>query len=571
MANHIPREFIQLLLGRTELVDLIDGRVPLRKKSANNYFACCPFHTEKSASFSVSQNKQFYYCFGCGAHGNAIDFLMHYDKLEFPEAVEILARQAGMEIPREANTTVSRPVVSNDLYDLLEDAAKFYQHQLKQSPDAIDYLKKRGLSGEIAKEFEVGFAPPGWDHISQALGKTPQLKQQLFDTGMLIKKDEGGYYDRFRERIMFPIRDRRGRIIGFGGRILDKGEPKYLNSPETTIFQKGHELYGFYHAQKLHRQLARVVIVEGYMDVIALFQHGVTYAVATLGTATSTTHLQRLFRHTPEIVFCFDGDQAGRTAAWRALLVTLPIMHDEVQVRFMFLPDGEDPDSLIRKEGQQGFESRIENASMLSHFFFQSLSAQSNLTSMDGRARFIKLATEHIHQMPEGIFRQMMLDELAKRARTDVKQLQPDKLTTKHFAPLKQKARPPSALRLAITLLIQQPSLAHLIHEPLPRIELRGYELLQKMLECVKQHPDLTTGGLLEFWRDNEEVNTLAKLAQTEHMIPDEGIQNEFVGAIERLHKLGREQVIEQLIAKANQTALSQEEKMQLDELIRAK
>lgn len=570
MANLIPREFIQLLLSRIELVDLIDSRVPLRKKSSNNYFACCPFHTEKSASFSVSQNKQFYYCFGCGAHGNAIDFLMQYDRLEFPEAVETLARQASMEIPREAHS-ISRPIVPSHLYELLDDVAKFYQQQLKHSPQAIDYLKKRGLSGEIAKEFSLGFAPPGWDHVLQTLGKTPQLKQELLDTGMLIKKDDGGYYDRFRERIMFPIRDRRGRIIGFGGRILDKGEPKYLNSPETSIFQKGHELYGLYHAQQMNRQLSRVIIVEGYMDVIALFQHGVTYAVATLGTATTTTHLQRLFRHTPEIVFCFDGDQAGRTAAWRALLVTLPIMHDEIQVRFMFLPDGEDPDSLIRKEGQQGFENRIENASMLSHFFFQSLASQSNLTSMDGRARFIKLATEHIDQMPEGIFRSLMLEELAKRARTDIKQLKPHKEQNTPSRSLKQNARPPSALRLAITLLVQQPALAKLIDKPLPAINMRGFELLQEIIEVVKEHPELTTGGLLEFWRAREEGQSLAKLAQTEHMISEEGLQNEFLGAIQRLRKLGHGQVIEQLIAKANQTDLSNEEKMQLDELIRAK
>jgi len=370
---------------------------------------------------------------------------------------------------------------------------------------------------------------------------------------------------------MFPIRDRRGRLIGFGGRILETGEPKYLNSPETPIFQKGHELYGFYEAQQANRTLPRVLIVEGYMDVIALFQHGVTYAMATLGTATTATHLQRLFRHTAEIVFCFDGDSAGRTAAFRALLVTLPIMQDDVQVRFLFLPDNEDPDSLIRKEGRDAFENRIQNAVTLSHFFFQSLSAQSDLTSMDGRARFIKLATEHIHQMPENIFRQMMLDELAKRARTDIKQLHPQKTKQKHFIPAKQKARPPSTLRLAMTLLVQQPSLAHLIDKPLPLMELRGYDLLQKIVESIRVHPDLTTGGLLEYFRDQEDVTTLSKLAQTEHMIPEDGIQHEFLGAISRLRKVGHEQLIERLIAKASQTALSQEEKMQLDELIRAK
>ena len=570
MANHIPREFIQQLLSRIELVDLIDARVPLRKKSANNYFACCPFHTEKSASFSVSQNKQFYYCFGCGAHGNAIDFLMQYDRLEFPEAIETLAKQAGVEVPREARTT-QRSTNSAPLYESLEKAAVFYQQQLKQTPRAIDYLKKRGLSGKIAKEFGLGFAPPGWDALLQSQGKTAESKQQLLETGMLIKKEEGGYYDRFRERIMFPIRDRRGRIIGFGGRILDQGEPKYLNSPETTIFQKGHELYGLYHAQQLNRELPRVLIVEGYMDVIGLFQHGITYAVATLGTATSASHLQRLSRHTTEMVFCFDGDQAGRTAAWRALLVALPIMQDDMQIRFMFLPDGEDPDSLIRKEGQHVFEKRIQDASTLSHFFFQSLAIQSDLTTMDGRARFINLANEHIHQMPKGILQEMMLDELAKRARIDAAQLKPQQTTSRKVFSSKQKIRPPSALRLAMTLLVQQPVLAQLIDRPLPPMTLRGCDLLQEMIALAKQHPTLSTGGLLEYWRERDEMKSLVKLAQVEHMIPATGIQHEFLGAIQHLRKLGHKQAIDQILAKANQTGLSLEEKQQLDELIRSK
>jgi DNA primase len=569
MTNHIPREFIQLLLSRIELVELIDGRVPLRKKSSNNYFACCPFHTEKSASFSVSQNKQFYYCFGCGAHGNAIDFLMQYDRMEFPEAVEALARQAGMEIPRESRI-FEKPVISNNLYELLENISKFYQLQLKQSAKAIEYLKRRGLSGEIAKEFGIGFAPAGWDHVLQQFGKTQDLKQQLVDTGMLIKKEDGGYYDRFRERIMFPIRDRRGRFIGFGGRIIDKGEPKYLNSPETAIFQKGHELYGLYQAEVTNRHLARALIVEGYMDVIALFQHGITYAVATLGTATTANHLQRLFRETSDIVFCFDGDQAGRTAAWRALMVVLPLMSDAVQIRFMFLPDGEDPDSLVRKEGKEGFEHRIQQAAALSQFFFQSLAKQTDLSNMDGRARFVKLATEHLDQLPDGIFRQMMLDELAKRAGVDLLQLKPTK-NNQVARSLTQKAKPPSTLRLAITLLLQQPSLALHIDQPLPELNIRGIELLHEIIERAKQHPELTTGGLLEFWRERAEGNSLAKLAQVQHMIPDEGIKSEFLGAIQLLRKLSHEQIINRLIAKANQTELTQEEKQQLDELIRSK
>jgi DNA primase len=567
MTNHIPREFIQLLLSRTELVDLVDGRVPLRKKSSNNYFACCPFHTEKSASFSVSQNKQFYYCFGCGAHGNAIDFLMQYDKMDFKEAIETLARSAGMEIPREART-FEKTVVSNDLYDLLEQASKFYQQQLKNSQHAIDYLKQRGLSVEIANEFGIGFAPAGWDIILQALGKTTKLTQQLFEAGMLIKKDEGGYYDRFRERIMFPIRDRRGRVIGFGGRVLDKSEPKYLNSPETPVFQKGHELYGLYHAREANRDLARVLIVEGYMDVIALFQHGVTYAVATLGTATTANHLQQLFRHTAEIIFCFDGDDAGRTAAWRALLVTLPLVHDDVSIRFMFLPDGEDPDTLIRKEGKESFENHAQNATPLSQFFFQSLATQVDLSNMDGRARYVTLATQHIDQLPDGIFRQMMLEELSKRS---MYAGQSKPTTNKTTRPVMQKVRPPSALRLALTLLIQQPSLAQFIEQPLPELNLKGSDVLHEIIALAKEHPELTTGGLLEFWREREQVKSLVKLAQASHMIPEQGIRDEFLGAMQQLCNLGHKQSIERLLAKANQTKLTPEEKQQLDELIRSK
>ena len=568
IAN-IPREFIQLLLSRTELVDLIDGRVPLRKKSGSNYFACCPFHTEKSASFSVSQSKQFYYCFGCGAHGNAIDFLMNYDHLSFPEAVETLARQAGVEIPREVNTLSKKSVINIDHYELLDKVSAFYQTELRQSERAIDYLKERGISGAIAKNFGLGFAPAGWDHVLKKFGDTGAQKQSLLETGMLIKKDEGGFYDRFRERIMFPIHDRRGKIIGFGGRILDQGEPKYLNSPETAIFQKGHELYGLYHAQKANRQLQRVLIVEGYMDVIALFQHEITYAVATLGTATSTHHLQRLFRYTSDIIFCFDGDQAGRTAAWRALLVALPVMRDDIQIRFMFLPDGEDPDSLVRKEGKETFEKRMQNALPLSGFFFQALSAQTDLSHMDGRARFVKLATEHLNQLPDGVFQQMMLEELAKKARTDVHQVKRRKSVEARVGSI--KARTPSTIRLAITLLIQDPTLLGHLREPLPALTIPGFTLFTELIEIIKKNPTISTGALLEHWRDRDESKLLAKLAQTEHMIPPNGIVHEFSGTIQRLKKLAHKQLIDQLLAKAAQQSLAPEEKQQLNELIAAK
>lgn len=564
MSNQIPREFIQQLLSRIEIVDLIDNRVPLRKKSGNNYFACCPFHNEKSASFSVSQNKQFYHCFGCGAHGNSIDFIMQFDHLSFPEAVESLAKQIGLEVPR--TTRSSEKAVSHTAhYELLDEVAAYYQKNLRAEPKAIDYLKQRGLSGAIAKDFGIGYASPGWDHVLTTFGSSPALKQQLLETGMLIKKDDGGFYDRFRERIMFPIHDRRGRVVGFGGRILDKGEPKYLNSPETVIFQKGHELYGLHHALKMNRQLTRALIVEGYMDVIALFQNGITYAVATLGTATTSQHLQRLFRHTSEIIFCFDGDNAGRTAALRALNVILPIMSDGIQIRFLFLPDGEDPDSLIRKEGKEQFEHRISNAETISDFFFQSIVTQTDITSLDGRARFVKLATEQLDPLPDSIFKKMMLDELAKRARITVSNNQPNKKPTPQ--PSVKKARPPSPLKLALMLLVQNPELAKTLTEPVPVLEMKGYDLLMDLIQ-MGQKATVSAGSFKECWRDHPEAELITKLAQLEHMVPPTGIENEFLGAIKRLKKLSSEQAIERMLIKANLSGLTQDERLQLQSLI---
>jgi DNA primase len=570
MTDHIPRDFIDQLLNRVDIVDLIDSRVTLRKKTGSNFFACCPFHQEKNPSFSVSQTKQFYYCFGCGAHGNAIDFLLQYDRLNFPEAIEMLAQQAGMEVPRQAGSAYSSEKVASQktLYDLLEQVARFYQNQLRLplAEAAVDYLKQRGVSGAIAKDFGIGFVQESWDAVLQQFEKN---KMQLFEAGMLIKKDDGGYYDRFRDRIMFPIQDRRGRVIGFGGRIIDKGEPKYLNSPETPIFQKGHELYGLYQALQANRQLTRVMVVEGYMDVIALFQHEITYAVATLGTATSAHHLERLFRHTSEIIFCFDGDTAGKTAAWRALQVTLPLMHDGVQVRFMFLPDGEDPDSLVRKIGKDKFEEEIAKASTISDFFFQTLTTQADVASTDGRARFVKLAMDHLKQIPAGVFHEMMLEELARRARIDLDKISPRETPApQRYASAPLAAKPPSALRLAITLLIHEPSLVKHLSGPLPLLDINGFELLVQIIAIANSHPDITTGALLERWRDKSEWEMLNKLAHWQHNIPETGLQHEFIGSIKQLHKLAQEQSIEQLLSKAALAELSREEKEMLSELI---
>jgi DNA primase len=566
----IPREFIELLLAKIDLVDLINTQLPLRKKSGSNYFARCPFHNEKSASFSVSQPKQFYYCFGCGAHGNAIDFMMQHDRLSFPEAIEALARQASMEVPHDA-TYVKKDDSLPALFELMNEVSAFYYEQMRKSSRAIDYLKDRGISGQLAQQFSLGYAPTGWSHLLDIFGKTDADKRKLLETGLIIKKAEGGYYDRFRDRILFPIHDYRGRIIGFGGRIIDQGEPKYLNSPETPLFQKGHELYGLYQALKCHRTLAKVMVVEGYMDVIALFQHGIDYAVATLGTATTSHHLQRLFRYTNDIVFCFDGDEAGKTAAWRALQVVLPVMHDNLQIRFLFLPDGEDPDSLIRKEGKPAFEKRMESSLSLSAFFFQTLSRQCDMATLEGRARLATQALNHIKQLPPGLFQGIMLEELSKRARIDIKELKQQVKNPEpaHLEDIVQagalsqttKAKLPTPLRLALALLIQHPHLAMLIKNPLPESSLAGHQFLVQLLDIIRHSPHINTGALIEHWRGEKEERFIAKLAHWEHMIPDSGLEGEFLGAIRQLTVLGLDEEINRLLAKAAQDSLTEDEK----------
>lgn len=577
MAEIIPREFIQLLLAKIDLVDLISLQIPLHKKSGSNYFARCPFHNEKSASFSVSQPKQFYYCFGCGAKGNAIDFLMQHDRLNFPEAVESLARHAGMEVPKTAST-IKKDDALPALYELMINVADYYYQTMRLSERAIEYLKGRGISGAIAQQFHLGYAANGWSHVLDQFGHTESDKKKLFDTGLIIRKNEGGFYDRFRDRIMFPIHDYRGRIIGFGGRVLDQGEPKYLNSPETPLFQKGHELYGLHQAIKAHRQLERVIIVEGYMDVIALFQHSITYAVATLGTATTPHHLHRLARYTTEIVFCFDGDEAGRTAAWRALQVVLPLMQDSMQVRFLFLPDGEDPDSLVRKEGKAAFEKRVQSASSLSTFFFQTLSQQSDLSTMEGRSQFAAAALVHIRQLPTGIFQGILLDELSKRARVDLVNLkqqmksnqttQPIPTNTAPTIPIAVQTKLAAPIKLLIALLLQQPSLATLLPDPLPKSELPGHAFLVNLIELAKTSPHITSPALIEHWRGEKEEAFVTNMLQWEHMVPENSLKQAFLHAHRQLTLLNYDEEINRLLAKAAQNSLSDDEKIELSSWI---
>ena len=418
MAGLIPQSFIDDLLNRTDIVDVVSSRVQL-KKAGKNYTACCPFHKEKTPSFSVSPDKQFYYCFGCGAGGNALGFLMDHDNLDFPQAVEDLAKAAGMEVPREESGRPHKPRQPTDspLYPLLTAAADFYRQALKSHPQrkaAVDYLKGRGLTGEIARDFGLGFAPPGWDNLYKHLSSDTLQQKAMIDAGLLVENAETGKrYDRFRDRVMFPIRDSRGRIIAFGGRVLGDDKPKYLNSPETPVFHKGQELYGLFEARKNNRNLDEIIVVEGYMDVIALAQQGLRNAVATLGTATSEEHLKRLFRVVPSVLFCFDGDQAGRNAAWRALEATLSSLQDGRRARFLFLPEGEDPDTLVRSEGTDAFRARInQHAQPLADYFFQQLTEEADPRSLEGKAHMATLAAPLIDKVPGANLRTLMRQRL---------------------------------------------------------------------------------------------------------------------------------------------------------------
>ena len=425
MAGRIPQSFINELLARVDLVEIIDRRVSL-KKAGRNYTACCPFHNEKTPSFSVNPDKQFYYCFGCGASGNALTFLMEYEGQEFVAAIEDLAGQQGLEIPREAYTG-NQPQQHNDLFPLMEKVAQHYQKQLKHHPKAkraVAYLKNRGLSGEIAKTYGIGFVPEEWQNLLHLSDDKEKLTKDLVTTGMMIQKDDGRAYDRFRDRIMFPIRNRRGQVLGFGGRVIDKGEPKYLNSPETELFHKGRELYGLFEMRRQMRNIDHVIIVEGYMDVVALAQFGIQNAAATLGTATTSEHLQTLFRICPKVVFCFDGDKAGRAAALRALNHALPLVRDTREVRLIFLPDGEDPDSLVRKIGADQFRQQVDHATTLFDYLIDYLKSQVDMSTFEGPARLIHLAKPFYQEIRDPVLSARFTAKLCELSGLSAEQLQ---------------------------------------------------------------------------------------------------------------------------------------------------
>ena len=583
MSGKIPKLFIDDLISRVDIIDVIDSRVPL-KKAGREYKACCPFHQEKTPSFTVSQQKQFYHCFGCGAHGTVVGFLMDYDRMGFVEAIEALADMAGVEIPYEGGQSfvASNKPVSSSSYDLMEQISRYYQLQLRQHPEkalAVEYLKQRGLTGEIAKTFELGYAPEGWHNLMTALGGGEAMKQQLIELGMLIEKeDSNNAYDRFRERIMFPIRDRRGRVIGFGGRVLGDGTPKYLNSPETPLFHKGQELYGLYNARQAHRELDSIVVVEGYMDVVVLAQYGVTNAVATLGTAVTEHHINELVRHTDEVVFCFDGDRAGKQAAWRALETAFAVMGETTQFKFMFLPEGEDPDSMIRKNGQSGFEQYMRNALPLSEFFYESLLQKADIRKLDGRAKLIEIAKPLVLQLKDGGFRSLLIERLAAGVDMSSAELmrQYGINAARKLAPRKTPATftrgkqdVAGFARKAITLLLHRPALVSVVENAAELAEIRvpGSLLLFELLEFLESNPNISTAVLLERWRDREDAPLLARLVMSEIHVPDEGLEQEFLDTIIRIKKLGSEIELDHLLKKSQYAELTPEEKRSLREL----
>ncbi len=569
----IPKSFIQDLLNRVDIVDVIERYLPLKKAGAN-YVACCPFHNEKSPSFTVSQTKQFYHCFGCGAHGTAIGFVMEHTGMGFVEAVEDLAKSIGVTVPQEASN-VPQHKVAPDLYDLMQSATRYYREQLKKSPRAIDYLKGRGLSGEVAARFGIGYSPDDWQNLKAAVPNYQDAS--LVETGMVIEGEGGKRYDRFRDRIMFPIVNVRGQVIGFGGRVLDKGEPKYLNSPETQLFEKGHELYGLYQAQKAIRGQQRVIVVEGYMDVVALAQHGVEYAVATLGTATTPYHVQKLLRLCDQIVFCFDGDRAGQKAAWRALENALPQLVDGKRIGFLFLPEEHDPDTYIREFGTEAFEHELENSLPLSGYLLRELTAEVDLHTQEGRSALLKNAQPLLTAITAPATALLLRKEVAALAGVSQAELEalwsikpvaaPQGVEARKAPPQKAKRSSPSGLRFLLRCLVMRPELARQVSRDWQHESAEG-AAIAALVDWLHESADETsTAAMIQHFQGSvHEAVFAAAQGEVMHLGEDFDVQAEFEGTLRmmRLDAIDAESAT--LLAKGLRVAAEQARYKQLDE-----
>jgi DNA primase len=589
MAGRIPQAFIDEVVARSDIVEIIGARVPL-KKSGREFKACCPFHNEKSPSFWVSPDKQFYHCFGCGVHGTVIGFLMQYEKMEFLDAVADLAQRAGLEVPREARD--ARDSGSMDLHEIMGRAARFFEQNLADSTRAHEYVKRRGIDAKTAAHFALGYAPDSWDSLLKRFGADEADRQRLLQVGLILERDTrggertAGFYDRFRDRLMFPIRDSRGRVIGFGGRVIDQGEPKYMNSPETLLFHKGRELYGLYEARQARADFKRLVVVEGYMDVVRLHQAGITYAVATLGTATTQEHLHKIFRITSEVVFCFDGDRAGRQAAWRALENALSLAQDGRELKFMFLPDGHDPDSLVAAEGAAGFETLLRSALPLSEYLIEQLRLDVDLSHVDGRAKLKALAQPLFARMPAGVYRELLADALAAEIRMPAAKLK-DLLMVGVAPPAAEKPEPSqrnrgrmsvgrgNLLTQAIVLVLHHPTAARAVKDPasLQGLQRPGIAVLEELLQQALAAAAPTTAVLLERWRDRPEYARLAELAQVEPLVADaQQAGNELRMAVEKLlEEAGPGRRMDELLRKAAEMGLNYDEKAELTLLLKSR
>lgn len=571
----IPDAFIDELLARTDIVEVVGARVPL-KRQGKEYSACCPFHDERSPSFTVSPTKQFYHCFGCGAHGTALSFLMNYDRLEFLDAVEELARRNGMEVPRETQQR-NENNDTRDLFSALEASARFFQRQLEGSDKARSYLDGRGVDAATRSQFSIGYAPEGFSALKDALGSDDRRLKLLERAGMLSKNDRGHSYDKFRDRVMFPIHDRRGRVIAFGGRVLQKDDgPKYLNSPETALFHKGRELYGMWQVRQANQKISRLIVVEGYMDVVSLFQFGVKEAVATLGTATTPEHAELLFRNAPDVYFCFDGDAAGQRAGWRALESVLPRMKDGRQAFFLFLPDGEDPDTIVRQEGAAGVDARLQQATPLSEFFFSELSKDIKLGSLDGKARLAERARPLLAQIPDGAFADLMRQRLAEITGVGAANPAPTPATRASTAARRPAAAghaKPSLVRSAIVRMLHQPAMALAVEPPYVFSGLRqpGVELLEELITIVHARPDITTGVLLEHFAEREEQVALQKLAMQDLPGDEATWRTEFLDALQQMEKQLLQQRLEELQQKQRDVGLDEADKYELRALLQAR
>ena len=536
MSRLIPQPFIDELIDRADIVEVVGARVALKKAGAR-YKGLCPFHDEKTPSFTVSPDKGFYHCFGCHAGGNAIGFLMEHDHMSFPEAVETLAGMLGLDIPVERSDADRSE--NQGLLDALGEADRIYRQALRESPEAIDYLKRRGIDGAVAKRFAIGYVPDVWDTVLRQLGRGEAQTRRLVQAGLVIEKEADRHYDRFRGRIMFPIRDRRGKVIGFGGRVLADGEPKYMNSPETAVFHKGRALYGLFEAHQTPGRHDEIIVVEGYLDVISLAQHGIEPVVATLGTATSAEHVRQLTRRYKRVVFCFDGDRAGRAAAWRALETALPYAGGEVELGFLLLPEGEDPDSLVRSHGADAFRDLLGRATPLSNFLIDELRQQVDLGSADGRSKIVALARPLLERLPAGVYRDLLTADLAGVVGLTAERLGallevPPKTTARPRTPLHRKS---TLVRKTITLALHFPAAARSIGhvDGLDDIDQPGAGLLRRLLEVSRENPKITPAQLIERFRDDDEGRHLPRLAAEVPLDDEEAAPKVLRDSLERL------------------------------------